>query len=90
MFPLIGHFFLILSSHWSELPHNVHIQSLILQADKAAPHLNALVPTHHCLHTPGGALKFSLEVMTIISSARTPQMFLTELVLALRIEPKNL
>ena len=64
--------FLILSSHWSELPHNGHIQSLILQADNAAPQLNALVPTHHCLHTPGGALKFSLEVLTITFSARAP------------------
>ena len=37
---------------------------LIHQADKMAPKLNALVPVHACLHTPGGALKFSLEVNT--------------------------
>ena len=37
------------------------VRSLILQCDRAAASTNCLVPVHHCLHTPGGPLKFSLE-----------------------------
>ena len=37
------------------------VQGLIRQCDTKAARTNALVPVHHCLHTPGGALKFSLE-----------------------------
>ena len=37
------------------------VQALIRQCDTKAARTNALVPVHHCLHTPGGALKFSLE-----------------------------
>ena len=43
---------------------NPWILSLVSQADKAAARLNSLVPAYHSLHTPGGPLKFSLEVST--------------------------
>ena len=31
------------------------------QCDDEGPKQNALVPTNHCMHTPGGPLKYSLE-----------------------------
>ena len=34
---------------------------LLNQCDKEGPEHNALVPTSHCMHTPGGPLKYSLE-----------------------------
>ena len=37
------------------------VWGLIRDCDRAAPATNCLVPVHHCLHTPGGPLKFSLE-----------------------------
>ena len=38
-----------------------NIRSLISHCDDSAPEHNALVPAYHCMHTPGGPLKFSLE-----------------------------
>lgn len=38
-----------------------HIYNLLKQCDKAAAKMNSLVPAYHCLHTPGGPLRFSLE-----------------------------
>ncbi|KAL5006957.1 hypothetical protein ScPMuIL_015763 [Solemya velum] len=46
------------------LPHyyqNTNIQSLIQQCDTDGLLQCALVPVHHCLHTPGGPLQYSLE-----------------------------
>ena len=40
---------------------NRHIQKLLKECDTEGPKHNALVPTYHCMHTPGGPLKFSLE-----------------------------
>ena len=37
------------------------IQSLIQQCDSEGLEVNALSPSYHCLHTPGGPLKYSLE-----------------------------
>jgi len=39
------------------------IQRLLRQCDSKSEGLriNALTPVHHCLHTPGGPLQFSLE-----------------------------
>ena len=37
------------------------LAGLVQQCDTRAPHHNALVPAFHCLHTPGGSLRFSLE-----------------------------
>ena len=37
------------------------VWSLIRDCDRAAATTNCLVPVYHCLHTPGGPLKFSLE-----------------------------
>ena len=45
----------------SELEKNPNIQKLIKQCDEQGPEQNALVPIYHCMHTPGGPLKYSLE-----------------------------
>ena len=45
----------------SEVNNNINIKSLLGQCDKEGPIQNALVPTSHCMHTPGGPLKYSLE-----------------------------
>ena len=37
------------------------IRTLIHQCDSDGLHMNALVPSYHCLHTPGGPLQYSLE-----------------------------
>ncbi|CAI2355495.1 unnamed protein product [Caenorhabditis sp. 36 PRJEB53466] len=37
------------------------IKILLNRCDKEAPHHNAFIPAHHCFHSPGGPLKFSLE-----------------------------
>lgn len=44
-----------------EQSDNPLIYDLIKQCDKVASSINGLVPVYHCLHTPGGSLKFSLE-----------------------------
>ena len=38
-----------------------NIRSLLRQCDQEGIHQNALVPAFHCLHTPGGPLKYSME-----------------------------
>lgn len=40
---------------------NTNIRSLIQQCDSDGLEHCALVPAHHCLHTPGGPLQYSLE-----------------------------
>ena len=45
----------------SELDNNNNIKSLLRQCDEEGLIQNALVPTYHCMHTPGGPLKYSLE-----------------------------
>ena len=45
----------------SEVANNNNIRNLLGQCDKEGPNQNALVPTSHCMHTPGGPLKYSLE-----------------------------
>ena len=40
---------------------NLNIQKLLKQCDEEGPAQNALVPMYHCMHTPGGPLKYSLE-----------------------------
>lgn len=37
------------------------IQVLLRQCDSDGLAVNALVPSYHCLHTPGGPLQYSLE-----------------------------
>ena len=34
---------------------------LLKQCDEEGMYQNALLPTYHCMHTPGGPLKYSLE-----------------------------
>ena len=50
-----------LLSEVNEVNCNKNIKSLLGQCDKEGPIQNALVPTSHCMHTPGGPLKYSLE-----------------------------
>ena len=45
----------------SETESNKNIRSLLHQCDEEGLVQNALVPTYHCMHTPGGPLKYSLE-----------------------------
>ena len=45
----------------SEMDNNNNIRSLLRQCDEEGLGHNALVPTYHCMHTPGGPLKYSLE-----------------------------
>ena len=45
----------------SELDGNDNIRNLLKQCDEEGLAQNALVPTYHCMHTPGGPLKYSLE-----------------------------
>ncbi|XP_075987082.1 NACHT and WD repeat domain-containing protein 2 [Anticarsia gemmatalis] len=44
-----------------EAPHNPAIASLLKQCVNNGKTHCALLPSHHCLHTPGGPLKYSLE-----------------------------
>nr|XP_049705722.1 NACHT and WD repeat domain-containing protein 2 [Helicoverpa armigera] len=44
-----------------EAPHNPAIASLLKQCVHNGKTHCALLPSHHCLHTPGGPLKYSLE-----------------------------
>ncbi|CAB3365460.1 Hypothetical predicted protein [Cloeon dipterum] len=44
-----------------EIATNPNVKRLLEQCDKEGPHHSALIPMHHCLHTPGGPLKYSLE-----------------------------
>ena len=45
----------------SVVEDNLNIQNLLKQCDEEGPSQNALVPAFHCMHTPGGPLKYSLE-----------------------------
>ena len=45
----------------SEMDNNDNICMLLRQCDDEGPLQNGLVPTYHCMHTPGGPLKYSLE-----------------------------
>ena len=51
----------LLSEAQPDQEHNDNVCKLLIQCDVEGPAHNALVPTYHCLHTPGGPLKYSLE-----------------------------
>lgn len=44
-----------------EIGGNENIKMLLRACDESGPKHCALVPINHCLHTPGGPLKYSLE-----------------------------
>ncbi|XP_023701873.1 NACHT and WD repeat domain-containing protein 2 isoform X2 [Cryptotermes secundus] len=44
-----------------EIGHNPNVKALLQQCDETGPQHCALLPLYHCLHTPGGPLKYSLE-----------------------------
>lgn len=41
--------------------NNTNIKMLLEHSDRSGPKDSALIPINHCLHTPGGPLKYSLE-----------------------------
>lgn len=41
---------------------NPRIKELLTGCDLQAAEFNCFVPIHHCFHSPGGPLRFSLEV----------------------------
>lgn len=43
------------------VPSNPLLARLLIRCDREAPSRNAIIPAHHCFHSPGGPLKFSLE-----------------------------
>ena len=49
----------------TEVTTNEHIRNLLKQCDNEGPAHNALLPTYHCMHTPGGPLKY-VSTLTII------------------------
>nr|XP_018912430.1 PREDICTED: NACHT and WD repeat domain-containing protein 2 isoform X2 [Bemisia tabaci] len=44
-----------------EIGSNPNVKSLLRECDDKGPENCALLPFYHCLHTPGGPLKYSLE-----------------------------
>jgi hypothetical protein len=42
----------------TECNSNDNIRNLLKQCDDEGPVQNALLPTYHCMHTPGGPLKY--------------------------------
>ena len=42
----------------TEVKNNHNIRNLLRQCDDEGPVQNALLPTYHCMHTPGGPLKY--------------------------------
>lgn len=44
-----------------EIGGNPNIKMLLVACDTSGPKHSALIPMNHCLHTPGGPLKYSLE-----------------------------
>lgn len=44
-----------------EIGGNHNIKMLLEACDESGPRHSALIPINHCLHTPGGPLKYSLE-----------------------------
>nr|CAD7412869.1 unnamed protein product [Timema poppensis] len=44
-----------------EIGPNRNVKMLLKECDQTGPDHNALLPLYHCLHTPGGPLKYSLE-----------------------------
>ncbi|XP_066996019.2 NACHT and WD repeat domain-containing protein 2 [Anabrus simplex] len=44
-----------------EIGPNPNVKMLLKQCDQTGPEHCALLPLYHCLHTPGGPLKYSLE-----------------------------
>lgn len=65
-----------------EAPHNPAVASLLKQCNDKGKNHCALLPSHHCLHTPGGPLKvntnntvycpklYSLQVPKFLASGR--------------------
>ena len=42
----------------TEVKNNNNVRTLLRQCDEDGPIQNALLPTYHCMHTPGGPLKY--------------------------------
>ena len=50
----------------TEVKVNDNIRILLRQCDAEGPAHNALLPTYHCMHTPGGPLKYVSLVNNIM------------------------
>ena len=57
-FELLGRLLPLVSS-------NNHLKNLLCGCDLEGPHFNCFLPAHHCFHSPGGPLKYSLEVENV-------------------------
>lgn len=53
-FELVGRLLPLASS-------NSYLCQLLIRCDLEGHHSNAFLPAHHCFHSPGGPLKYSLE-----------------------------
>ncbi|KAI1720798.1 NACHT domain-containing protein [Ditylenchus destructor] len=53
-FELLGRLLPLVSS-------NGHLKTLLCGCDMEGPQFNCFLPAHHCFHSPGGPLKYSLE-----------------------------
>ncbi|KAF2357627.1 WD40-repeat-containing domain [Trinorchestia longiramus] len=49
-----------------EMHNNPHVKMLLQQCDEEGMHHCALMPTYHCMHTPGGPLKVVPEIEGIL------------------------
>lgn len=55
-----------------EIGTNPHVKRLLEQCDQEGPLHSALIPMHHCLHTPGGPLKVKMCNQRFISQPNKP------------------
>jgi hypothetical protein len=46
---------------------NPRLRTLLVSCDLEGPKTNGIVPGHHCFHSPGGPLKYSMEVCEYVS-----------------------
>ena len=49
----------------NEVKTNENVRRLLKQCDEEGPVQNALLPTYHCMHTPGGPLKYVSKHYTL-------------------------
>merc|ERR1719438_664126 len=52
-----------------EIEHSDNIRNLLRQCDEEGIKQNALVPTYHCMHTPGGPLTTDTSSLSPTSSS---------------------
>ena len=55
-----------------EIWRSPHLEKLIRECDQLSPGHNSLIPVCHCLLSPGGPMKFSLEVRHRLNNVLIP------------------